>query len=56
MTIEFGYFPKIFLGNTKNTLFSQNININVISNEIYDREAELNTIGGLITIEPDKLI
>lgn len=37
MTLDYGYFPKMFVGNSKNTLFSQNINIDALSLDFSDK-------------------
>lgn len=36
VTLDFGYFPKIFNGNSKNSIFSKNIHISALSNDLFD--------------------
>lgn len=37
LTLDYGYFPKMFLGNSKNSLFAKSINIDVLSIDFSDK-------------------
>jgi hypothetical protein len=56
ITLEFGFFPKMFLGNSKNSLFQKVINIEVLSHDFVDKYEDLKTTGGLVAFETEKLI